>query len=121
VKLVLVGDDSVYRNASLVGGRYFFGSFDTTGSSIGVLPGGSNYPSNVAVTWDGWVACGLANTQGPSVWLHSARGALLASYGTGAGLQDRQLQASADGLVLVGVELSFLPGARQLYFVLIGR
>jgi DNA-binding beta-propeller fold protein YncE len=104
-----------------VGGRYFCGAFDTTGSFIGALPGGSNYPNNVAVTWDGRVACGLANTQGATVWLHSAGGALLSSYDTGDGLQDRQLQSSADGLVLAGLGQLFVAGTPPLIFVPIGR
>lgn len=73
-------------------------------STTGPLPGGEASTNNVEVTVDGRVICASSNTTANAIWVHSATGALLKSYGipsSAKGLLTRQLVASSDGMVII--------------------
>jgi len=90
-------------------------------SPIALLPGGIVSPSDIAVTWDGRVACSFAQFSymtGPDVVLYSATGATLGTYSVSQNMGNgvRWSVATPDGLVLV----AFSPEGR-LGFIPIGR
>ena len=89
------------------GGGYFCASIDgVTGTYVGALPGGSNYPNNVEVTNDGRPICGISGWYSASdFWVHSPGGALLQGYkiaGYARALKDQQMVVTPDGFVVVG-------------------
>lgn len=87
-------------------------------SFVGSLPGGDAYPTNVEVTSDGRVICGISGLSSSSAdfWVHSAAGALLGSFKLGGGgPKTGQLVVTPDGLVMAA-----LSGAPALVFVPIG-
>jgi DNA-binding beta-propeller fold protein YncE len=87
------------------------------GNYIGALPGGDPYPTNVEVTADGRVICGIDNIYGPfDFWVHSPQGAVIQGYKVGP-LRDRQLMVTPDGFVVAAL-LNGMPGA--IVFVPIG-
>jgi DNA-binding beta-propeller fold protein YncE len=86
-------------------------------SFIGYLPGGDSYPNNVEVGSDGRVYCGISGLYSSAdVWVYNSSGALLTTFkfaGYARALMARQLQVSADGMMLVALtddpQLVFIP------------
>ena len=86
-------------------------------SAIADLPGGSSSTSSVAVTRSGRILCGAWNFQSPmstDLWVHSAAGAVTASYKISAdGRGVWNVITTADGFVAVAsgldTSLAFIP------------
>ena len=100
------------------GGGYFCASIDgVTGTYVGALPGGSNYPNNVEVTNDGRPICGISGWYSASdFWVHSPGGALLQGYkvaGYARALKDGQMVVTPDGFIVVALTddplIAFVP------------
>ncbi|MTV41758.1 BACON domain-containing protein [Duganella radicis] len=86
-------------------------------SFIGYLPGGDAYPNNVEVGSDGRIYCGISGWYSAAdVWVYNSGGALLTTFkfaGYARALMARQLQVSADGMMLAALTddplLVFIP------------
>ncbi|WP_198112671.1 BACON domain-containing protein [Inhella proteolytica] len=74
---------------------------------LGMLPGGSHYPNNAELLSDGRWVCGASSTyESTDVWVHSADGVLEESFRIGSygrSMLDRQLVATPDGRILIGL------------------
>lgn len=79
---------------------------------LGLLPGGDAYPNNAELLSDGRWVCGASVTSGLyDVWVYGATGLLEEKFRLGANLLDRQLVATPDGRILIG-----LAGGAKLVF-----
>jgi hypothetical protein len=95
------------------GSPYACAIYDATAMQhIGMLPGGSAYPTNVEVTSDGRVICGVSSgsSVNPVFWVHTAAGAIIQGYtlpGQRPSVEPRQLVVTPDGLVVAAVSATY--------------
>jgi hypothetical protein len=95
------------RLYTAAGAPYRCSTLDTTDLTVvGMLPGGDAYPNNVEVASDGRVFCGIAGYYSEAdVWVHSADGALLATFkfaGYAKNLLPQSMNVSADSMIMIG-------------------
>lgn len=92
---------------------------------IAGLAGGDAFVSNIEISRDGRVACGLTSNNNTDLLLYRADGALYKSYNTGVQttgtLLPRQMVFSSDGIMLAALKGEVRGAGSALLFFLPGR